>query len=87
MFPLKRDRESIYASPFRAQALRLAEAHCAGRYRVVREGETRGREYMRGRGGEEAVTRQRFWGFQFMCREAPAVEEHAGSTQQERGER
>ena len=68
-YPLKRDRESIYASPFRGDALTLIDQQCGGRYTIVREGETKGRSYASGReGGDDEIATQRFWGLQFRCK-------------------
>jgi hypothetical protein len=41
-YPLKKDRESIYTSRFRAEALKMIEDHCPKGYRITREGETQG---------------------------------------------
>ncbi len=67
-YPLKKDRESIYSSPFRADALKLIEEHCKGAYRIVREGETQGQSTMSGMEGEDRVAARRFWGLQFQCK-------------------
>lgn len=67
-YPLKKDRESIYSSPFRADALKLIEEHCKGPYRIVREGESRGQSIMSGAEGEDRVATRRFWGLQFQCK-------------------
>lgn len=67
-YPLKKDRESIYSSPFRADALKLIEEHCKGSYLIVREGETQGQSTMSGVEGDDMVTTRRFWGLQFQCK-------------------
>lgn len=67
-YPLKKDRESIYASPFRADALKLIEQRCGGSYNVIREGETHGHSRRAGKEGEDEVSTQRFWGLEFQCK-------------------
>ena len=67
-YPLKKDQESIYASPFRADALKMIEQHCGKSYTIVREGETQGQSRRSGKEGEDEVTTQRFWGLQFRCK-------------------
>lgn len=67
-YPLKKDRESIYASPFRTDALNMIEQRCGKSYTIVREGETQGQSRRSGREGEDEVSTQRFWGLQFRCK-------------------
>lgn len=67
VYPLKKDRESIYASPFRADALTMIEQHCGKSYTIVREGEAEGQRRRSGREGEDEVSTQRFWGLRFRC--------------------
>jgi hypothetical protein len=56
------------ASSFRADALRLMEKRCAGRYAIEREGEAKGRSRIveNATGGE--VVQERRWGIQFRCK-------------------
>jgi hypothetical protein len=67
-YPLKKDRESIYASPFRTDALNMIEQRCGKSYTIVLEGETRGQSRRSGEEGEDEVSTQRFWGLQFRCK-------------------
>ncbi len=70
-YPLKKERESIYSSPFRADALSMIEAHCKQKgYRIVREGETQGQTRNSGLDAEELLTTRRFWALQFRCKAA-----------------
>ncbi|MEW6544827.1 MAG: hypothetical protein AB1411_14615 [Nitrospirota bacterium] len=66
-YPLKKDRESIYASRFRAEALTMIEEHCRKGYRIVREGETKGETRNSGLDADDLLTTRRFWGLQFQC--------------------
>jgi hypothetical protein len=66
-YPLKRDRQSIYASPFRAEALRMIDERCAKGYRIIQEGETKGETRNSGLDAEDRLTTRRFWGLQFRC--------------------
>lgn len=70
VFPLKKDRESIYASPFRAEALAMIEKHCRGRYLITKEGETQPQTRMTGLDADDLLTTRRFWGLQFRCKES-----------------
>ncbi len=67
-YPLKRDRDSIYASPFRAEALKLIEAHCPSGYQITREGETRGETRNSVLDEDDLLVTRRFWGLQFRCK-------------------
>lgn len=68
-YPLKKDRDSIYASPFRAEALSMIDEHCGKQgYRIVREGETKGQTRNSGRDADELLTTRRFWGLHFRCK-------------------
>jgi hypothetical protein len=68
-YPLKKDRESIYASPYRPEALTLIEEHCRQKgYRIIREGETKGQTRNSGLDAEELLTTRRFWAMQFRCK-------------------
>lgn len=55
-------------SSFRRDALRLIDEHCRGRYRIVREGEARGRDRVSSvvQGADEVVRDHR-WGIQYEC--------------------
>ncbi|WP_447978952.1 hypothetical protein [Candidatus Nitrospira bockiana] len=55
-------------SPFRRDALRLMEEHCRGGYRIVREGETRGRSRVSEHVGGADVIEERRWGIEFECK-------------------
>lgn len=70
IYPLKKDRESIYASRFRADALLLIEQHCHGPYLITREGETAPQESNMGLDSEDMLTVRRFWGLEFRCKAA-----------------
>lgn len=68
-YPLKKDRDSIYASPYRTDALMLIENHCKKQgYRIIREGETHGQARNSGRDADELLTTRRFWALQFQCK-------------------
>jgi hypothetical protein len=55
-------------SPFRREAIHTIEKRCAGSYRIIREGEAKGRTRVNeGVGGAEVIT-QRRWGIQFECK-------------------
>lgn len=68
IYPLKKDRESIYASPFRAEALKMIEAHCHGAYLITKDGETKPEMRTTGLDADEPLTVRRFWGLQFRCK-------------------
>lgn len=68
VYPLKKERDSIYASRFRAEALQMIESHCQGAYLITREGETAPQTSNTGRDSEEMVTTRRFWGLEFRCK-------------------
>lgn len=67
-YPLKKDRQSIYASPFRAEALEMIEEHCMKGYRIIQEGETQGETRNSGLDADDLLTTRRFWGLQFRCK-------------------
>jgi hypothetical protein len=67
-YPLKKDRESIYASRFRADALKMIADHCPKGYRITREGETQGETTNSGLDQDDLLTTRRFWGLQFRCK-------------------
>lgn len=55
-------------SSFRRDALKLMDEHCRGRYRIVREGEARGRDRVTSTApGSEEVVRDYRWGIQYEC--------------------
>lgn len=55
-------------SSFRRDALRLMDEHCHGRYRIVREGEARGRDRVSTTApGAEEIVRDYRWGMQYEC--------------------
>jgi len=68
IYPLKKNRESIYASPFRAEALQMIEAHCHGAYMIIKDGETKPEMRTTGLDADEPLTTRRFWGLQFRCK-------------------
>ena len=70
IFPLKKDRESIYSSPFRAEALAMIEKHCQGRYIITKEGETQPQTRMSGLDADDILSTRRFWGLRFRCKES-----------------
>lgn len=55
-------------SPFRADALQLAEQHCGGLYRIVREGEAKSRHRVVDNVGGSEVHTERRWGVEFQCK-------------------
>ncbi len=67
-YPLKKDRQSIYASPSRAEALKMIEEHCQKGYRIIQEGETQGETRNSGLDADDLLTTRRFWGLQFRCK-------------------
>lgn len=67
VYPLKKERASIYASRFRAEALQMIESHCRGAYLITREGETASRTSNMGLDSEDLLTTRRFWGLEFRC--------------------
>lgn len=68
VYPLKKERESIYASRFRTEALQMIEGHCRGAYLIVREGETAPQTRNPGLDSEDMLTTRRFWGLEFKCK-------------------
>lgn len=55
-------------SPFRKDAFQLMKQRCAGSYRIIKEGETRGRMRIAGPvEGAQEVVQERRWGIQFEC--------------------
>jgi hypothetical protein len=68
VYPLKKDRESIHASPFREEALKMIDAHCHGSYLITKDGETQPEMRTTGRDADEPLTARRFWGMQFRCK-------------------
>ncbi|MBM4122073.1 MAG: hypothetical protein FJ249_05735 [Nitrospira sp.] len=67
-YPLKKGRQSIYASPFRAEALHMIEERCPKGYRIIQEGETQGETRNSGLDADDLLTTRRFWGLQFRCK-------------------
>ena len=55
-------------SPFRKEALQMIRKRCGGSYRIVREGETRGRSRINENVGGAEMIRQRRWGIEFECK-------------------
>jgi hypothetical protein len=55
-------------SSFRQEALRIMEKRCMSAYRIVREGEARGRSRIDENATGPEVIRQRRWGIQFECK-------------------
>jgi hypothetical protein len=83
IYPLKKERESIYAGRFRADALKMIEEHCHGSYLIVREGETASQTSNLGLDSEDLLTTRRFWGLQFKCKEGneePQIKNKRGSS-------
>ncbi|MFM8550906.1 MAG: hypothetical protein ACKOCD_01100 [Nitrospiraceae bacterium] len=68
VYPLKKERESIYASPSRAEAIKMIEAHCHGAYLITKDGETTSQTRNTGRDGDDLLTVRRYWGMQFKCK-------------------
>jgi len=67
VYPFKGEQGALL-SPFRKDAIDLMKEKCGGRYRIVREGETKGRARVAGHveGGQEVVQERR-WGIEFQC--------------------
>jgi len=66
-YPFKGENGHLH-SRFRAEALDLIEKRCKGAYRIVREGEAKGRtRVVDGPGGSEAIGERR-WGMEFKCK-------------------
>jgi hypothetical protein len=64
-----RSENGHLVSPFRSEAIRLIEKRCAGRYSIVKEGETKGRtRTISPVPGAEETVREFRWGMQFKCR-------------------
>lgn len=56
------------ATKFRGEAIELIEEQCPRGYRIVREGEAKGRgRVIQNAAGSEVVTERR-WGMQFSCK-------------------
>ncbi|GKS56590.1 hypothetical protein YTPLAS18_01170 [Nitrospira sp.] len=68
VYPYVPERGAMTSS-FRAEAMRLIDRRCGGRYRIVREGETKGRDRVSTVvPGAEEIVRDHRWGVQFECR-------------------
>lgn len=68
VYPLKKERESIYSSPSRAVAIKMIEAHCHGAYLITRDGETTPQTRNSGKDDDDRLTVRRYWGMQFKCK-------------------
>lgn len=67
-YPFKGESGSL-VSPFRTEAIQLIQKRCAGRYTIVKEGETKGRtRIVSPVEGAEEVVRERRWGLKFQCK-------------------
>ena len=55
-------------SPFRKEAFEMITLRCPAGYRIVKEGETRGRQRISDNQGAEEAVRERRWGIQFACK-------------------
>jgi hypothetical protein len=67
VYPFKGEQGAMLSS-FRKDALRIMQDKCGGHYRIVREGETKGRARVAAHveGGQEIVQERR-WGIEFRC--------------------
>jgi hypothetical protein len=69
VYPFKAEQGHMLSS-FRKDAVRLMEEKCPSGYRILREGETKGRSRLSGpiqAGGGELIEERR-WGMQFQCK-------------------
>ena len=66
IYPFKESGSLL--SPFRRDAMRLMEQRCGGPYRVVREGETKGRNRISESAGGMEMVEERRWGIEFVCK-------------------
>lgn len=66
-YPYKGDNGYMF-SPLRKEAIQVIEQRCRGSYRIVREGEAKGRSrVIENAAGSEVITERR-WGLQFRCK-------------------
>lgn len=67
-YPFKGDSGYLFTK-FRAEAIELIEKRCGGRYKILKEAETKGRSRIvqDALGAQEAVSERR-WGVQFQCK-------------------
>jgi len=69
VYPFKGEQGAMLSS-FRNEALRLMKEKCGGAYRIIREGETKGRARMASAiEGAQDIVQERRWGIQFQCKE------------------
>lgn len=66
IYPFKESGSLL--SPFRKEALALMEQRCGGPYRVIREGETKGRGRVSEHPGGMEMVQERRWGIEFICK-------------------
>ena len=67
IYPFK--ERGALLSPFRKEALQMMEQHCGGPYRILREGETKGRTRINDNVSGMEEIRERRWGIEFECKE------------------
>jgi|RhiMethySRZTD1v2_1073278.scaffolds.fasta_scaffold00089_6 hypothetical protein len=67
IYPFK--ERGALLSPFRKEALQMMEQHCGGPYRILREGETKGRTRINENVSGMEEIRERRWGIEFECKE------------------
>lgn len=68
VYPIKGEQSAVL-SPFRKEAFALMREQCGGPYRILREGESRGRSRVAGSvEGAQELVRERRWGIQFECK-------------------
>ncbi len=67
VYPFKGEQGAMLSS-FRKDALDLMKEKCGGKYKILREGEAKGRAHVAGHieGGKEMVQERR-WGIEFRC--------------------
>ena len=67
VYPFKGEQGALLSS-FRKDALNLMKEKCGGRYRILREGEAKGRARVAGYidGGQDLIQERR-WGIEFQC--------------------
>ena len=67
-YPFKGEQGAMLSS-FRKEALAMMREKCSGAYKIVREGEVKGRARMAGAiEGAQELVQERRWGIEFRCK-------------------
>jgi hypothetical protein len=67
VYPFKGEQGSMLSS-FRKDALQIMKDKCGGHYRIIREGEAKGRaRFVQYTEGGQEVVQERRWGIEFRC--------------------